>query len=137
MGRILSIDYGTKRVGIAVTDPLQLIANALTTVETSKLIEFLKNYVQKEGVEAFVLGFPKNLDNTATDSTAAVLRFKIQLEKLFPDKLVHLIDERFTSKIAVQSMVAGGMKKKDRRQKGNIDKVSAVLLLQSFMEQKR
>lgn len=136
MSRILSIDYGTKRVGLAVTDNLQLIATALEMVETKNIVAFLKAYLQKEEVEAFVLGLPKNLDNHDTDSTAAVLRFKTQLESLFPDKKVHLIDERFSSKIAVQTMVAGGMKKKDRQVKGNVDKISAVILLQSFMESK-
>jgi putative holliday junction resolvase len=136
MSRILSIDYGTKRVGVAVTDNLQLIATALEMVETKNIVAFLKAYLQKEEVEAFVLGLPKNLDNHDTDSTAAVLRFKTQLESLFPDKKIHLIDERFSSKIAVQTMVAGGMKKKDRQVKGNVDKISAVILLQSFMESK-
>lgn len=136
MSRILSIDYGTKRVGLAVTDNLQLIATALEMVETKNIVAFLKAYLQKEEVEAFVLGLPKNLDNHDTDSTAAVLRFKTQLESLFPDKKIHLIDERFSSKIAVQTMVAGGMKKKDRQVKGNVDKISAVILLQSFMESK-
>lgn len=136
MSRILSIDYGTKRVGLAVTDNLQLIATALEMVETKNIVAFLKAYLQKEEVEAFVLGLPKNLDNHDTDSTAAVLRFKAQLENLFPDKKIHLIDERFSSKIAVQTMVAGGMKKKDRQVKGNVDKISAVILLQSFMESK-
>jgi putative Holliday junction resolvase len=136
MSRILSIDYGTKRVGLAVTDNLQIIATALEMVETKNIIAFLKVYLQKEDIEAFVLGLPKNLDNQDTDSTTAVLRFKTQLESLFPDKKIHLIDERFSSKIAVQTMVAGGMKKKDRQVKGNVDKISAVILLQSFMESK-
>lgn len=137
MGRILAIDYGGKRTGIAVTDPLQLIATSLETVPSHELIAFLKQYLQKEKVDAFVVGMPKKLDNTDTNGTLLVNRFLVQLEKEFADMPVHLIDERFTSKMAMDTMIAGGMKKKDRRVKGNVDKISAVIILQSYMESNR
>lgn len=134
MPRILAIDYGAKRTGLAVTDPSKIIASALETVPTDKLLEYLKKYTQTEAVEAFVVGMPKNLDGTTTDGTAYVERFVIELKNIFPEIPIHLHDERFTSKMAMQTMIAGGMKKKDRRVKGNIDKISAVIILQSFME---
>jgi putative Holliday junction resolvase len=134
MPRILAIDYGAKRTGLAVTDPSKIIASALETVPTDKLLEYLKKYIQNEAVEAFVVGMPKNLDGTTTDGTAYVERFVIELKNIFPEIAIHLHDERFTSKMAMQTMIAGGMKKKDRRIKGNIDKISAVIILQSFME---
>ena len=134
MPRILAIDYGAKRTGLAVTDPFQIIASALETVPTEKILEFLKKYTQNEVTEAFVVGMPKNLDGSSTDGTAYVERFIIELKATFPETPVHLHDERFTSKMAVQTMIAGGMKKKDRQIKGNIDKISAVIILQSFME---
>lgn len=133
MPRILAIDYGAKRTGLAVTDPSKIIASALETVPTDKLLEYLKKYTQTEAVEAFVVGMPKNLDGTATDGTAYVERFVIELKNSFPETPIHLHDERFTSKMAMQTMIAGGMKKKDRQVKGNIDKISAVIILQSFM----
>jgi len=132
--RILAIDYGAKRTGVAVTDPLKIIASALETVPSEKMIEYLKVYTQKEEVEAFVVGMPKNLDGSVTDGTIYVERFVEVLKANFPLTPIHLHDERFTSKMAVQAMIAGGMKKKDRRVKGNIDKISAVIILQSFME---
>jgi putative Holliday junction resolvase len=134
MPRILAIDYGAKRTGLAVTDPSKIIASALETVPTDKLLEYLKKYTQNEAVEAFVVGMPKNLDGTTTDGTAYVERFVIELKNIFPETAIHLHDERFTSKMAMQTMIAGGMKKKDRQIKGNIDKISAVIILQSFME---
>ncbi|MEQ8415307.1 MAG: Holliday junction resolvase RuvX [Imperialibacter sp.] len=137
MGRILAIDYGGKRTGIAVTDPLQLIATSLEMVRSHELIAFLKQYLQKETVDAFVVGMPKKLDNTDTNGTLLVNRFLVQLKKEFAEMPVHLIDERFTSKMAMDTMIAGGMKKKDRRVKGNVDKISAVIILQSYMESNR
>lgn len=135
MGRIVAIDYGSKRVGIAVTDPLKIIATALDTIHSKDIIAFLKEYDKKEGIESFVLGLPKKLDNTDTNNTLQVKIFEKSLRKTFPDKRIHLIDERFTSSMALQTMITGGMKKKDRREKSNVDKISAVLILQSFMEQ--
>ncbi|MEQ8530779.1 Holliday junction resolvase RuvX [uncultured Imperialibacter sp.] len=137
MGRILAIDYGGKRTGIAVTDPLQLIATSLEMVRSHELIAFLKQYLQKETVDAFVVGMPKKLDNTDTNGTLLVNRFLVQLKKEFAEMPIHLIDERFTSKMAMDTMIAGGMKKKDRRIKGNVDKISAVIILQSYMESNR
>lgn len=137
MPRILAIDYGFKRSGIAVTDSSQIIASALETVPSETLIDYLKRYFQAEEVVAIVIGMPKNLDGTATDGTSYVEKFVEKLKSEFPDKPIHLHDERFTSKMAAQSMITGGMKKKDRRVKGNLDKISAVIILQSFMESKR
>ena len=134
MGRILAIDYGSKRVGLAVTDPLQIIASALETVHSKDVIAFLKRYDEQEGIESFVLGMPKKLDNTDTNATPLVRQFEQLLRKNFPEKLLYLHDERFTSKMALDAMIAGGSKKKDRREKGNIDKVSAAIILQSFLE---
>jgi putative holliday junction resolvase len=131
--RILAIDYGAKRTGLAVSDPLKIIASALETVPSETLITYLKKYMQAEEVEAFVVGMPKNLDGSDTHGTSYVNRLLEELKTNFPTIPVHLQDERFTSKIAVQTMIAGGMKKKDRRVKGNIDKISAVIILQSFM----
>ncbi len=137
MARILAIDYGLKRTGIAVTDPLRIIATALETVETDKLMNFLKIYFVREPVDHLVVGMPKRLSNEDTDMTPHVRKLVEELEKHFPDKPVTLIDERFTSSIALQTMIDGGMKKKDRRVKGNVDKISATLILQSFMESRR
>jgi len=137
MGRLLAIDYGVKRVGIAVTDPLQIIATALETVHAKDVLAYLKTYNQNEPIEAFVVGMPKRLDNTATSNTPFVERFVKQLQIQFPGKPIHLIDERFTSKTALQTMIAGGMKKKDRRDKANVDKISAVIILQMYMESKK
>lgn len=136
MGRILAIDFGLKRTGIAVTDPLQIIANGLDTVPTHTLLAFLNSYFEKEIVDLVVIGMPKNLDNTDTDSTAEVRIFIKSFRKKFP--LVPLVehDERFTSKLAMQAMIAGGMSKKDRREKGTVDRVSATIILQSYLESK-
>ncbi len=134
MARILSIDYGAKRVGLAVTDELQIIASALDTVATDQIYIYLTQYLAENTVERFVLGLPKSLKNEDTDATPLVRNFSKKLEKKFPNIPISFVDERFTSKIADQAMVAGGMKKKHRRQKGNVDKISAVLILQSYLE---
>lgn len=134
MPRLLAIDYGTKRTGIAVTDPQQIIATALETVPTHTLFDFLKRYFQAEAVEAIVIGLPKGLDNRDTDSTAAVRGVVNRLRKEFPETPVYEHDERFTSTMAMKAMVMGGTSKKDRRNKSNLDKVSAAIILQSFME---
>ncbi|PIQ19949.1 MAG: Holliday junction resolvase RuvX [Cytophagales bacterium CG18_big_fil_WC_8_21_14_2_50_42_9] len=135
MGRVVAIDYGNKRVGIAVTDPLKLIATPLDTVHAKDILDFLKAYTQKEAVEAFVVGMPKNLDNNPTDVTSAVVGFVRKLKKELPDIPVHTVDERFTSKMAFQAMIDGGLKKKDRRNKETVDKVSATIILQSYLTQ--
>jgi putative holliday junction resolvase len=134
MPRILAIDYGTKRVGLAVTDPLKIIASALETVHSKDIFNFLKEYLEREEVETFVVGMPVNLDGEDTNNTAHVKGFIKNLRKTFPDIPLHLHDERFTSKMALEAMITGGFSKKDRREKGNIDKISAVIILQSFME---
>jgi len=134
MGRILAIDFGTKRTGIAVTDPLKIIASPLTTVRTHLLQPFLQTYISENEVEALVLGFPKRLNNTDTDTTAAVRRLEAELKKKYPLIPVHLIDERFTSVLAKRSMIENGIKKKDRQDKSEVDMVSATIILQSFME---
>ncbi len=137
MGRIIGIDYGTKRVGLAVTDPLQIIASPLETIRTHLIFPFLEQYCQTENTEAFVVGMPKNLDNTDTHATKPVEVFVKKLIKTFPAQSVHLQDERFTSKMALNAMIEGGTSKKFRREKGNIDKISATIILQSYLEKKR
>ena len=137
MSRLLAIDYGAKRTGLAVTDPLQIIATALDTVRTHDLMDFLKKYSQTESIEAFIVGMPRRLDNTDTDNTPRVVSFVKALKKSFPDIPIHTHDERFTSSMALQSMIASGTKKSDRREKGNIDKISATIILQSYMESRR
>lgn len=134
MGRILAIDYGIKRTGIAVTDPLRIIATPLDTVLTAGLLEFLKAYLSKETVDEFVVGMPKTLKNEDSETAPAVRLFVEELKKLFPGKNVNLVDERFTSSIAKRALIEGGMKKSDRRDKANVDKVSATIILQSFLE---
>lgn len=137
MARLLAIDYGQKRTGIAVTDPLQIIASALETVPSHELLKYLKAYVAQEPVEAFILGLPKRLDGTDSENTARVRKFAGHLQNALPDIPVIWHDERFTSQMALQAMIAGGSSKKDRREKGNIDKVSAAIILQSYMESKK
>jgi putative holliday junction resolvase len=136
MGRILAIDYGTKRVGLAVTDPLQMIASGLATVHANDAVRFLKEYTGKEEVECFVIGEPRGLDNRPTDATRLVQTFVKLLQKEFPDIPVFGIDERFTSKIATQAIRMSGAKKKDRQNKELVDVTSAIILLQSYMERK-
>ena len=137
MTRLLALDYGTKRVGIAVTDELQLIASGLCTVRTHDCMDFLIEYLSKESVSTIVMGMPKNLRNQNTDATPYVKGFAKQIRKQFPEMKVELIDERFTSKIAFQSMIDSGLKKKARQDKALIDEVSATLILQSYMEQQK
>jgi putative holliday junction resolvase len=134
MGRILAIDYGVKRTGIAVTDPLRIIATGLLTIETENLLNFLKEYSVKEKVDLFVLGYPLNLDGTSTHGTEPVTRFRKKLETEFPAIPVDYEDERYTSKLAVEAMVQGGVSKKHRRDKSLIDKVSATIILQAYLE---
>ncbi|AHM61826.1 Holliday junction resolvase [Flammeovirgaceae bacterium 311] len=136
MARILAIDYGAKRVGLAVTDPMQIIATPLDTVHSKDLMEFIKKYIQQQEVEAFVVGMPKHLDSSDTTATAGAKGCVTLLRKHFPQIPVHLHDERFTSRMAQQSILAGGAKKKDRQNKELVDKVSAAIILQSFLESK-
>lgn len=133
MGRILAIDFGRKRTGIAVTDPSRTIATPLTTVRTHDLEQFLIEYTKTEKVDEFVIGYPRTMNNEPSEMVAYINPFVRRLRKIFPDKPVHLVDERFTSSIAMRAMIEGGMKKSDRAIKGNIDKISASIILQSFM----
>jgi putative Holliday junction resolvase len=134
MPRILCIDYGKKRTGIAVTDPLQIIATGLTTVDSWDLIPFLKKYFQQEEVELILIGDPKNFDNSDTHATPLVKQIIKKIEKEFPLIPIKTIDERFTSKMAKQAMLDMGMKKKDRRNKRNVDEIAATIMLQEYME---
>jgi putative holliday junction resolvase len=136
MGRILAIDYGTKRTGIAVTDQLRIIATALETVETNHLLDFLKKYFLKEAVDEVVIGMPKQWNNQDSETAPMVRKFVELFKTTFPDKSILLADERFTSAQAQRTMIAGGMKKKDRQVKGNVDKISATLILQNYMQSK-
>ena len=136
MSRILAIDYGRKRVGIAVTDPLQIIANGLTTVPAHTIFKYLQTYMEEEKVETIVVGYAKQMDNTDSESMKYIKPFVKKLKQTFPDINVDMVDERFTSKIAFQTMIDGGVKKKDRRNKEMIDTISATIILQSWMEQR-
>jgi putative Holliday junction resolvase len=133
LARILSIDYGLKRTGLAVTDPLQIIATGLTTVTSRELIPFLKNYFNKEQVELIIIGEPKNLDDSDTHATPLVERCIKDLHKAFPQMPVKKVDERFTSKMAKDSMLEMGLKKKQRRNKALVDEIAATILLQEFL----
>lgn len=133
MGRILAIDYGIKRTGIAVTDAERIIASPLTTVETPALLRFLQEYCAKEPVDIFVVGDARHMDNTPSESMRYIEPFVQQLARTFPDKKIDRIDERFTSKLAFRAMVDGGLKKHQRQDKGTIDRVSATLMLQDYM----
>ena len=133
MARIISIDYGGKRTGIAVTDPMKIIATGLITIPTGELIPFLKNYFIKEQVERIIIGDPKNLDNTDTNATPLVKKAIALLKKTFPKIPVETVDERYSSKMAKAAMLEMGMKKKQRREKENVDLVAATLLLQEYL----
>lgn len=133
MSRILAIDFGEKRTGIAVTDELQIIASGLTTIHTEGLILFLKDYIAKEKVALFLVGKPKQMDNSNSESEASILLFLKQLQKEIPTIPVKRVDERFTSKMAFQTMIDSGLKRKQRRKKGLIDEISATIILQSYL----
>jgi len=137
MKRILAIDYGSKRTGIAVTDTEQIIASGLTTVNTQQIFTFLTDYIAREKLESIVVGDPRNLNNTPAESAHATHEFIKKLKNKYPDITVYTVDERFTSKMAFQAMIAGGVKKMDRQNKATIDMVSAAIILQSFMEMKK
>ena len=134
MPRIVCMDYGLKRTGIAVTDPLQIIATGLTTVDSKDVIQFLKSYFQKEQVELLVIGEPKNLDDSDTHATPLVKNFIIKLKKEFPHIAIKTVDERYTSKMAKQAMIEMGMKKKERLNKRNVDEIAATIMLQEYMQ---
>ena len=134
MPRILCIDYGKKRTGIAVTDPLKIIATALTTVDTKDLFPFLRNYFKNEQVELVLIGEPKNLDDSDTHATPLVNQFIQKFKKDFPLMKLETVDERYTSKLAVQAMIEMGMRKKQRQIKGNIDQIAAAIMLQEYLK---
>lgn len=134
MGRILAVDYGKKRVGLAVTDPLKIIGTALATIPAHEIFSYLKDYFSKEQVEKLVVGLPKQMNNQPSESMPLINQFVAQFKKLYPEIPVQMVDERFTSKLAVQTMVMGGVKKKDRQNKAMIDTVSATIILQSYLE---
>ena len=136
MAKALGIDYGKKRVGIAISDSLQIIASALTTINTPNIFTFLKDLLEKEEIDCFVVGKPKNLDGTTTDSTEITKEFVAKLSKKYPHISIKRIDERFTSKIAKQSILDAGIKKMKRRDKALVDKVSAAIILQSYLDAK-
>lgn len=136
MGRILAIDYGRKRTGIAVTDTLQIIANGLTTVPTAQLMAFLADYIAKEAIDRVVIGLPKQMNNELSDNMANITPFVNRFKKLFPNIPVEYIDERFTSVLAHRAMIDGGLKKKDRQNKALVDEISATIILQSYMDNK-
>ena len=137
MSRLLSIDYGKKRTGIAVSDPLQIIANGLTTVETPKLFDFLSDYLQKEAVSTIIVGLPKQMSGEMSENMRRIEPFVNRLRKLYPQIAVEYFDERFSSKMALQAMIEGGVKKKDRQNKALVDEISATIILQGYMESRK
>ena len=133
MARLLAIDYGKKRTGLAVTDDLQIIASGLTTVPTKELIAFLKDYTQKHDVELFLVGEPKQMNNAPSESEALIQPFLVKLEQAFPNIPIKRVDERFTSKMAAKTLIDSGLKKKQRQNKALLDEVSATIILQSYL----
>lgn len=136
LGRVLAIDFGKKRTGIAVTDELQIIASGLTTVNTKELISFLKEYVKKENIELFIIGKPKQMDNSDSESEILILPFLDKLKKAIPNIPIKREDERFTSKMAFQTMIDSGLNKKQRQNKALVDEISATIILQSYLYNK-
>jgi putative Holliday junction resolvase len=137
MARILAIDYGTKRSGIAITDELQIIASGLTTVATKELLNFLKDYILKEKVELFIIGEPKQMNNEDSESEVFIKVFIAKLTKAIPNIPIKRVDERFTSKMAFQTMIDSGLKKSQRKNKALVDEISATLILQSYLYNKK
>lgn len=137
MGRIIAIDYGRKRTGLAVTDPLQMIANGLTTVPSGDAVKYLSEYVAREKVDLFVVGLPKQMNNEPSENMPYVQAFVTHLKRTLPDIPVQYYDERFTSVLAHQAMLDGGLKKKKRQDKGLVDEISAVIILQAYLESKK
>ena len=137
MSRILAIDYGRKRTGVAVSDAMQIIANGLTTVPTHELLDFITGYVQKEPVERILVGLPKQMNNEASESMKYIDPFVRSLKKRLPEIPVEFVDERFTSVLAHRTMLEAGLKKKDRQNKALVDEISATIILQSYLESKK
>lgn len=136
MGRLLAIDYGSKRTGVAVTDEMQIIASGLTTVDTKNIINFLKSYIDKESVDLILIGLPKQMNNELSESEPLILKFIKTLDKELPDIPIQRVDERFTSKMAFQTMIDSGLNKKKRKNKALVDEISATLILQSYLYNK-
>ena len=134
MGRIIGIDYGLKRIGLAVTDPLQIFASPLTTVSPAEFEKFITDYLKSDAVDAFVIGYPVQMNNQPSASVTYINPFIKKLKKTYPDKHIYLADERFTSQMAIRTMIEGGVKKKDRQDKSMVDKISASIILQSFLD---
>ena len=134
MGRILGIDYGRKRIGLAVTDPLHIFASPLETLASQEFDKFIETYLKKEQVEAFVVGYPVQMNNKASEAVKYIDPFIRKLKRIFPEKPVHLVDERFTSQMALRTMIDGGIKKEKRKDKSMVDKISASIILQSFLD---
>jgi putative holliday junction resolvase len=137
MGRILAVDYGKKRVGLAVSDPNKMIAGKLATIATHEIWDFLHKYIQQEQVDEVVVGYPVQLNNQPSEAVVYINPFLKKFSKMYPDIILETIDERFTSRMAIMAMIEGGMKKKDRQKKDIVDAVSATIILQSYMERKR
>ena len=137
MDRLIGIDYGRKRVGVALSDPLCIFASPLETVPAAKIIDYLKNFAEKETITRFVVGYPLNMNGAPAQAAADVDAFLKTLGKAFPDVPIALEDERFTSVLAHRAMIDGGMKKSDRRDKMSVDKISAALILQSYLDKKK
>jgi len=137
VARVLAIDYGRKKVGLAVTDPYQIIANGMGTVPAHTILKYLKKYISEEEIETIVVGHPKQMNNTDSESMVYIKPFMEKLKVLFPEMNIEMMDERFTSKIAFQTMIDGGLKKKARRNKELVDSISATIILQSWLEKKK
>ncbi len=137
MGRIIGIDYGKKRVGIAVTDPLKMFASPLNTIHPAEFNDFIRAYMKSETIEAFVIGYPVTMNNKPSDSVKYIDPFLRKLKKDYPEIAVHLVDERFTSQMALRTMIDGGLKKKERQVKATVDKISASIILQTFLDKKK
>ena len=133
MGRIIGIDYGIKMIGLAVTDPMQIFASPLNTVSPKEFDNFIEDYLKTEEVDAFVIGYPVKMNNQPSESVKYINPFIKKLKKAFPEKHIHLVDERFTSQMALRTMIDGGVKKRDRQDKSMVDKISASIILQSFL----
>lgn len=136
MGRILAIDYGTKRIGLAVTDPMQIFASPLDTVSPAGFDEFIENYLKTNEVDEFVIGYPVQMNNMPSESVKHINPFIKKLKFKYPEKHIHLADERFTSQMALRTMIEGGLRKKDRQDKATVDKISAAIILKSFLDSK-
>ncbi|HAM10397.1 MAG: Holliday junction DNA helicase RuvA [Bacteroidetes bacterium GWF2_41_9] len=134
MGRIIGIDYGKRRIGIAITDPLQMFASPLTTITPAEFDTFIKDYLKTESVDEFVIGYPRQMNNQPSESVKYIDPFIKKLKKSYPEIQVHLADERFTSQLAFRSMIDGGVKKENRKDKAMVDRISASIILQSYLD---